>query len=214
MAGGIFPNYPFVLNPKCVVFSVIIIGLFFYCPPKLDMHWNLLIAFLLFVVSYVSMAWYDYKFECQKLALKRGTSKYSITQQFKPPIHTKSQDDPSKETIDETILNANIIHIYHIFFIAPLLLYIGTQKRNASEYAYLFLIVNLTFAMVYHLPRFIRNYNYISLAHLFAGISGIYYSLIKDRPKVFYTLMLIFSAYVALRHGFQLMEAFHLYQII
>lgn len=209
MAGGIFPNYPFVLNPKCVVFSGIIIGLFFYSPPKMNIHWQLFIAFLLFVISYVAMAWYDYKFECQKLALRRGTSKYSITQQFKPPTHTKSQTDPSKETRDETILNANIIHIYHIFFIAPLLLYIGLKKQSASEYAYLFLIVNLAFAILYHLPRFIRSYNYISLAHLFAGVIGIYYSLVKSRPQVFYTLMPVFSAYVALKHGFELMVASH-----
>jgi hypothetical protein len=209
MAGGIFPNYPFVLNPKCVVFSAIIIGLFFYCPPVMDMKLKLFIAFLLFVVSYVAMAWYDYKFECQKLALRRGTSKYSITQQFKPPTHTKSQTDPSKQTKEEAILNANIIHIYHIFLIAPTLLYIGLKKQNASEYAYLFLIVNLIFAMVYHFPRFIRNYNYVSSAHLLAGILGIYYSLIKNRPKVFYILMPIFSAYVALKHGFELMVASH-----
>jgi hypothetical protein len=211
MAGGIFHNYPFVLNPKCVVFSVIIIGLFFYCPPAMDMRWKLLMAFFLFVVSYVAMAWYDYKFECQKLALRRGTSKYSITQQLKPPTHTKSQTDQGKETKDETILNANIIHIYHIFFIAPLLLYIGLKKQIASSYAYLFLIVNLSFAILYHLPRFIRNYNYISLAHLLMGVTGIYYSLIKTRPELFYTSMPIFSAYVALKHGFKLMAASHLF---
>lgn len=209
MAGGIFPNYPFVLNPKCVVFSAIIIGLFFYCPPAMDMRWKLLISFFLFVVSYVAMAWYDYKFECQKLALRRGTSKYSITQQFKPPTHTKSQTDPSQETKDETILNANIIHVYHIFFIAPLLLYIGLKKQAASNGAYLFLVVNLAFAMLYHLPRFIRNYNYVSLAHILAGFVGIYYSLIKTRPDAFYTAMPIFSAYVALKHGFELMVASH-----
>ena len=209
MAGGIFPNYPFVLNPKCVVFSVIIIGLFFYTPPNMNIYWNLLISFLLFVVSYVAMAWYDYKFECQKLALKRGTSKYSITQQFKPPTHTKSQVDPSKETKEEMILNSNIIHIYHIFFIAPLLLYIGLQKQNASEYAYLSLIVNLVFAIAYHLPRFLYKYNYVSFAHLFGGTLGIYYSLIKNRPQLFYSLMPIFSAYVASKHGFELMSSFH-----
>lgn len=211
MAGGIFPNYPFVLNPKCVVFSVIIISLFFYSPPDMNIYWQLLIAFLLFVISYVAMAWYDYKFECQKLALRRGTSKYSITQQFKPPTHTKSQTDPSKETKEEKLLNSNIIHLYHILFIAPVLLYIGLKKKNASEYAYLFLIVNLLFAIVYHFPRFMRNYNYISAAHLLGGSLGIYYSLIKNRPELFYTSMPIFSAYVALKHGFQLMQNSHIF---
>jgi hypothetical protein len=48
-----------------------------------------------------------------RLALRRGTSKYkySITQHFKPPTHT-NQTDPNKETKEDSILNANIIHIY------------------------------------------------------------------------------------------------------
>jgi len=209
MAGGIFPNYPFVLNPKCVVFSALIIALFFYCPPQMIMPWKLLLSFLLFVVAYVAMSWYDYTFECQVLALKRGTSKYGITQKFKPPTHKESQRDPSKETIQEAALEKNIINVYHIFFIAPLLLYIGLKKINADNSAYTFLIVNLLFAMIYHVPRFISNYNYISFSHILLGIIGIYYSLVKTRPAIFYTSLLIFSSYVALKHGFLLMSSFH-----
>lgn len=209
MAGGIFPNYPFVLNPKCVVFSGIIIWLFFYVPPQMNLYWKVFISFILFVIAYVSMAWYDYKFECQKLALRRGTSQYSITQKLKPPTHTDSQRDPSKETKDETRLNLIIIHLYHILFIAPLLLYIGLKKQNATPNAFMFLIVNLIFAMLYHIPRFIRHYNYVSLAHILAGIGGIFFLIKKNRPPFFYTLSLIFSAYVALKHGFELMKISH-----
>ena len=63
MSGGIYPNYPFELNPKCVIFSIIIIGLFFYQPPNMNIYWKLVTTFVLFVISYVSMAWYDYKFD-------------------------------------------------------------------------------------------------------------------------------------------------------
>lgn len=209
MAGGIFPNYPFVLNPKCVVFSGIIIFLFFYSPPDMNVYWKLFIAFILFVISYVAMAWYDYKFECQKLALKRGTSKYGITQQFKPPTHTPSQTDSSKDTKSEIRLNQMILHIYHIVFITPLLLYIGLEKDKASNNAFMFLIVNLVFAILYHAPRFIRHYNYVSLMHIIGGIVGIYYLAKKNRPNLFYTLSLLFSGYVGIKHGFQLMELSH-----
>jgi hypothetical protein len=99
MAGGIFPGYPFVLNPKCVIFSSIIIWLFFYVPPRMTLYWKLFVSFLLFVISYVALAWYDYKFECQTLALKRGTSPYSITQTMKQQNHTESQVYQTKETI-------------------------------------------------------------------------------------------------------------------
>jgi len=209
MAGGIFPGYPFVLNPKCVVFSSLIIWLFFYNPPVMTIYWKLLISLILFVIAYVAMAWYDYKFECQALALKRGTSKYGITQQFKPPTHKENQRDPSKDTPDETALEKNIINVYHLLFITPSLLYIGLEQQNASVNASMFLIVNLIFAMIYHIPRFMRNYNYISLAHIFAGLGGIYYLVKTNRPKVFYTSLIIFSVYVGLKHGFQLMELFH-----
>jgi hypothetical protein len=63
MAGGIFPNYPFELNIKCVIFSAIIIGLFFYCPPDMNIFWKIFISFVLFVIAYVALAWYDYKFD-------------------------------------------------------------------------------------------------------------------------------------------------------
>ena len=47
---------------------------------------------IVFVVAYVAMAWYDYKFECMKLALKRG-SRGGVTTLLKPDTHTESQSD-------------------------------------------------------------------------------------------------------------------------
>ena len=39
------------------------------------------------------MAWYDYEFQCTKLALKKSASSYGITGKFKPPAYAASQTD-------------------------------------------------------------------------------------------------------------------------
>ena len=60
MAGGLFPGYPFAPNWKCVVFTALIAGGYWYLPPK---HGVVLLALL--ILPYVAMAWYDYMYKCQ-----------------------------------------------------------------------------------------------------------------------------------------------------
>lgn len=210
MAGGIFPNYPFQINIKCVIFAMIIIGLFFYIPPKLNNYWKLFISLILFIVSYVLMAWYDYKFECQKLALKRSTSNNSITQPFKPPIHTESQRDSSKATEEENHLEEWLIHFYHILIITPLLLYIGLNKNKTKVNMFMFLIVNICFAIAYHIQRLWREYNPISLGHVVVGIISIYFSWIYKKPLWFFYFALFMAGYVGLKHTYELIKLSHI----
>ena len=52
MSGGIFPGYPFTLNIKCIIFSLIIMAIYTYCPPKVNSIIKiLLIYFIIFVIS-------------------------------------------------------------------------------------------------------------------------------------------------------------------
>lgn len=60
MSGGIFPNYPFAFNIKCVIFTIIIAGGYWFLPHK---NWFILI-FLLWL-PYVALAWYDYSYNCK-----------------------------------------------------------------------------------------------------------------------------------------------------
>lgn len=210
MAGGIYPNYPFQINIKCVIFAMIIIMLFFYIPPKMNTYWKLFVSLVLFVISYVSMAWYDYKFECQKLALKRGTSDYSITQHLKPPIHTESQKDASKASNDENRLEEYLIHYYHIFIVTPLLLYIGANKNKTENSFYVVLIANICFAIVYHVQRLWRQYNPVSMGHVVIGIIAIYFSWISKKPMWYFYTVLAFSAYVGIVHSLDLIKMSHL----
>ena len=116
MAGGLFGR-PFVLNIKCIIFSLIIMGLFLVKPVIKNKLILGLILFIIFVVSYVAMAWYDFYYNCDILPLQRG--KKSLTGLLKPKIHSQKQ-------INLTNMSRGHMMIYasHIIFIVPLLMYI------------------------------------------------------------------------------------------
>ena len=84
MAGGLFGR-PFVLNIKCIVFSLICMMLFLYKPSLKNDFTLYTTLFIIFVISYVAMAWYDYYYDCRINPLKRGGK--SFTGMFKPPAH-------------------------------------------------------------------------------------------------------------------------------
>ena len=215
MAGGIFPNYPFELNPKCIIFSIFIIGLFFYKPPELHIYWKLLIAFILFVLSYVSLAWYDYTFDCTTLALKKSSSPIGITGLFKPPDYTPSQTDKSKLTKNEKDLEWVLVNLFHLVILAPLFLYVGTYKQfniddsNDNSITNILLIAVFAFAILYHGVRVIEKINIISITHIIVGIIGIYYSAQTEKPKWFYNVLSAIGVYAGLKHGYYLTQTFH-----
>lgn len=209
MAGGIFPNYPFELNAKCVIFSLIIIGIFFYSPPNMSIAWQLMISFILFIVAYVAMAWYDYQFQCTKLALKKSASGLGITGKFKPESHTESQLDRSKMTPEEIRLDYILITLLHLLIIAPLLLYIGLRGNQSTQVSIIMLIMVSAFAIIYHGVRLLRTYNDISLGHVIMGVIIIAFCIMKTRPDYFYYALVFTSIYTALKHGSNLIKISH-----
>ena len=60
MAGGIFPGAPFTFNIKCVIFSAMLAGGYWFLPPK-----NYFVLFFLLWFPYIALAWYDYMYECR-----------------------------------------------------------------------------------------------------------------------------------------------------
>jgi len=96
MAGGLFGR-PFVLNEKCIVFSLICMALFLIKPTFKNQYLLYFSLFVIFVVAYVAMAWYDYYFNCDIVPLKRGTR--SFTGLFKPPAHAPEKQEKDKDTI-------------------------------------------------------------------------------------------------------------------
>jgi len=60
MAGGVFPGQPLSLNIKCVVFSALIAGGYWFLPYK-----NIAVLVALLYFPYLALAWYDYYYKCE-----------------------------------------------------------------------------------------------------------------------------------------------------
>ena len=142
MAGGLFGR-PFVFNIKCIIFSLIIMVLFLVKPVIKNKLILGLTLFIIFVVSYVAMAWYDFYYNCRLLPLQRGQK--SLTGLFKPEIHSQKQ-------INSTNMSRGHMMIYasHIAFIVPLLIYIAYYKGKVNNMTYPILIVLAIFTLIYH----------------------------------------------------------------
>jgi hypothetical protein len=146
MAGGIFGK-PFALNEKCIAFSLIIMALFLYKPNITNNIHLSIVLFIIFVVSYVSMAWYDYYFGCSILPLKSGHS--SITGKLKPKDKMEKQITHEEDKTDIKHKHL-LIYMSHILFISPLLIYIGIKKSKVNPITYPLLVVLALFTMMYH----------------------------------------------------------------
>lgn len=62
MGGGLFGT-PLYLNEKCIVFSIFVLGVYFL-PHQKTWQYEAVFAFVLAMLAYVLMAWYDYIYDC------------------------------------------------------------------------------------------------------------------------------------------------------
>ena len=160
MSGGIFPGYPFTLNIKCIVFSILIMILYTYCPPTFSLLPTMIIYFLIFVVSYVSLAWYDYYYGCSQLPLMRSKGGLGITQYFKPPVHEEKKQNEHMFSQIEIDKNNTVIYAMHLLLIVPLLLYIGLGRGSINKRAFDILLALAGFTAVYH------GFRLLSVSHI------------------------------------------------
>ena len=95
MAGGIFPGHPFALNIKCIIFTAILAGGYWFAP-----HKNLWVLSFLIWFPYIALAWYDYSYNCQdKLEPTLVPFGRYIWLPFKPPGYKKAFDELPPEQI-------------------------------------------------------------------------------------------------------------------
>ena len=143
MAGGLFGR-PFVLNVKCIIFSILCMALYLFCPHHSSQLSLYAVLFLIFVVSYVALAWYDYYYDCSLNPLQRGS--LSLTGHFKPESTSKVH----KQSPLEKKKAATVISLGHVLFIVPLLLYIAIWRRRASKTIYPLIMVLAIATLLYH----------------------------------------------------------------
>ncbi len=97
MAGGLFDSQPFSLNIKCIVFTLLIAGGYWYLPPK--KLW-ILVALLYF--PYLALAWYDYVYDCRIGLLQPTIFPFGeyVYLPFKPPDYKERYEKLPQEKKD------------------------------------------------------------------------------------------------------------------
>ena len=88
MGGGLFGT-PLYLNLKCIIFSIILIIVYYLPHPHSTAH-NIVFLFLLGVSAYISMAWYDVLYDCNDRL--KPTILGSISKPFKPAEYSDQFD--------------------------------------------------------------------------------------------------------------------------
>lgn len=155
MSGGIFPGYPFTLNIKCIIFALIIMALYSFKAPQVSLRVNIIIYFIIFVIAYVAMAWYDYYYACEQLPLQRST--VGLTHYLKPPMHQEEKQQKHLMTEQEVEKNKYMIYVLHVLFIVPFLTYIAIKKDKVHESVYPLLYALIAFTLLYHGMRMIQG---------------------------------------------------------
>ena len=147
MAGGLFGR-PFVLNVKCIVFALILIAIFLYKPSFSSNFFLYGTLFIIFVLAYVAMAWYDYYYDCRIDPLKKG--QISFTGLFKPKSHMPEKQEQYVEQPIDTQRKHTLIYLSHIIFFVPILIYIAVYREKVAPFIYPLIGVLAVLTLLYH----------------------------------------------------------------
>ena len=159
MSGGLFEGYPFSLNIKCIIFSLIIMIIYTIQPPVLSLLPSLIVYFIIFVISYIFLAWYDYFYACNQLPLFKSTGG-GFTDLLKPNPHEPQKQKEHLFSQKEIDKNNKSIYALHILIIVPILLYIGIKAQKTPIQAFYLLLVLAAFTAVYH------GFRLLSVSHI------------------------------------------------
>ena len=93
MTGGIFPGQAFEFNFKCILFTALLAGGYWYLPPK-----KLWILVFLLWFPYIALAWYDWSYQCHAKLMPTAIpfGRY-IWLPFKPPGYKQAYEDLPEE---------------------------------------------------------------------------------------------------------------------
>ena len=119
MGGGLFGT-PLYLNPKCLVFSAFVLGVYWLPHPKAFSH-RILMAFLLATSAYIIMAWYDVIYDCNDRL--KPTLLGWMSKPFKPKEYSEAYDKlPIKYQKIVRTFDIAVLSILVITFVAPFVL--------------------------------------------------------------------------------------------
>jgi len=135
----------FALNPKCVAFSFMCMGLLLARPTFTGPLTAGAALLSVFVAAYVSMGWYDYYYGCSISPLRRGSQ--SATGVLKPPPHAPAKQHLSVAASygekdvsvaasygeKDVSVAKGAVYLLHLVLIAPFLGYVAYMGRGSSK---------------------------------------------------------------------------------
>lgn len=145
MAGGIFVDQPYHPNPKCLLFSAIIMALYWFSPAKKN---NFLLP-VIFTISYVAMAWYDYKYHCDT-KMYSGSKSLGGNSIFKPQRRNETPDEGKKLLPNQEQEYLKRVYLFHLIAVAPLLIYVGYKGNKVNPKFFPVVLSAGVMAGVYH----------------------------------------------------------------
>lgn len=119
MGGGLFET-PLYLNPKCLVFSAFVLGVYWLPHPVALAH-RIVMAFVLATTAYILMAWYDVIYDCNDRL--KPTLLGWMSGWFKPKEYTEQYEDlPVKykkiiRTFDVAVLGILVVLFAYPFLV-------------------------------------------------------------------------------------------------
>jgi hypothetical protein len=148
MAGGIFVDQNYHPNPKCLLFSSLIMALYWFSPAIKNSY----MLPVIFVVSYVAMAWYDYLYKCEIMYSGKSIGPNTFDAIFKPQYRNKihKKQKLSKNQEQEYLRR---VYLFHIIAVVPVLLYIGYSGNKSNKKIYPVLLSLGIMALFYHAIR-------------------------------------------------------------
>jgi hypothetical protein len=154
MAGGIFVDQPYHPNPKCLVFSFLLMLAYWFLPATK----NVFMLFAIFLISYIALAWYDEMYDCSQTLLS-GTSLGPNTFDaiFKPQKRSqnkiKNKDKNINFVKDQEQSYLSRVYLFHVLAVAPLVIYVGYNGLNTDSRAFPVLLTFGVLALMYHGTR-------------------------------------------------------------
>ena len=146
MAGGIFVDQPYHPNPKCLLFSAVLMILYWFSPAKK----NMLMLPLIFVISYIAMAWYDYIYNCDSIMYSGQALGANTADAIFKPQRRREKHDKENLSANQEQEYLYRVYLFHAIVIAPVLLYAGYYGKRANEKIFPVILVVGLMALVYH----------------------------------------------------------------
>lgn len=153
---GPFTKAAFHPNIKCIIFSGIMMGAYWFLPANK----NIYLLPIIFIFSYVAIGWYDQIYKCDRKLYTGSASDFGtiLDSIFKPQKLNK--DEIPKQDLElllppdqqESVYLRNV-YLFHLVVVVPLIFYIGYNGNKSDPRTYGVLLGLATLAGMYHSMR-------------------------------------------------------------